>query len=447
MKEGTPCPSPENTHSDTFKGAAFIAVWCSRIEIWIKQARSSLHLLGTVFLVYTFNSGSKLPIDRTAFAFDRLDGRHPYHLIITMVNPGKGMEDILINDIIRACLAIDAKAATIYEILSKSAEIADLKLFWQRMAMEERKHIRFWKELSRLAKKGMVPQVFESPEQVLADIRKIEEKTRELLEQSRKGPDITTGFLIAYRLEFYALHPAFETLFQSAIKLDGSRFNPEDEYEEHINHFIEAMNKYGRVTPEIELLGESLQRLWKNNKILARQSSIDELTGILNRRGFFNLVRPFSHLAQRNKYQIGILLIDIDHFKAINDRYGHQAGDRVLADVARILRENLRTSDVLGRYGGEEFIIFVAPLSPESLSTIAEKESLSAMAEKLRSKVEETTKRTIRVTISIGASYGRIETDAEKEVLRLIALADKCLYDAKEQGRNRIICFSALSPE
>lgn len=346
------------------------------------------------------------------------------------------MENMVLSDIIRTCLAIDATAVRIYNLFSKSSENPDLKFFWERMAEEEKIHVRFWKELSRLAEKGMVPQVFEAPEQVLSDVRMIASKSRELLEQSAKGPDITTRFITAYRLEFYALHPAFETLFQSAGLLDGVRFNPENEYEEHINHFIEAMNKHGRVTPEIELLGESLQKLWKSNKRLSRQSTQDELTGVLNRRGFFNLVKPFIHLAWRNKYPVGILMIDLDHFKSINDKYGHQAGDKVLAEVAGILRVNVRPYDVLGRYGGEEFILFATSFSADGLS---------AIAEKLRSKVEEITRRTIGVTVSIGASYGLIVKDVEREMHNLITMADKCLYTAKKEGRNRIIC-TAIGP-
>ena len=344
------------------------------------------------------------------------------------------MEDDLINDIVRTCLAVDVKAARIYARFSLSSASPDLKAFWDRMAGEERMHARFWKELSNLADRGMVPQVFDSPGQVLDDLRKIDATAGELLEQSTQQPDIAGQFLIAYRLEFYTLHPAFESLFQSAMMLEGIRFNPGEEYEEHLDRFIEAMITFGRGAPAIELLGESLQRLWKNNRVLARQSSLDELTGVLNRRGFFNLVKPFVQLAWRNQYTVGVMMIDVDRFKLVNDRYGHQAGDKVLAEVARILRQSLRPYDMLGRYGGEEFIVFVTPFSPGNLM---------AMANKLRARVEEITGNDIPVTVSIGAASGRIEKDAETELRSLIATADRALYTAKKEGRNRVVCASA----
>ncbi len=114
---------------------------------------------------------------------------------------------------------------------------------------------------------------------------------------------------------------------EMAVLTDNSeliRPNPEDEYESHLKRFIDALNQFGKTSPEMELLGETLQRLWLENRNLARQSLYDNLTGTLNRRGFFDSIKPLSYLAQRSNLMVGIMMIDIDNFKTINDSYGHR---------------------------------------------------------------------------------------------------------------------------
>ena len=124
------------------------------------------------------------------------------------------------------------------------------------------------------------------------------------------------------------------------------------------------------------------------------------------------------------------MMVDIDHFKRVNDTYGHATGDRVLQAVGKLLARNTRTSDLIGRYGGEEYILFLSPVKPEKLTDIAEK---------LRRLVEEETKKDIPVTVSIGVAHGLIQSAPEREVDGLIQEADRCLYQAKEGGRNRAV--------
>ena len=135
------------------------------------------------------------------------------------------------------------------------------------------------------------------------------------------------------------------------------------------------------------------------SKRLAMQTHVDYLTGILNRRGLFDTILPLSYLAKRNNYSIGIMMVDIDHFKIVNDTYGHQAGDRTLRSVAQIMKATVRSSDIVGRYGGEEFLVFLSPVDSDFLFTIAEK---------IRTEIESESKKDIPVTTSIGVSYGII---------------------------------------
>jgi diguanylate cyclase (GGDEF)-like protein len=167
---------------------------------------------------------------------------------------------------------------------------------------------------------------------------------------------------------------------------------------------------------------------------LVIQSTIDPLSRVYNRRGFFRFLKTLSHLACRNKFNAAIMMVDIDHFKKINDSYGHIIGDKIIKMIGELLNSNTRTSDLIGRYGGEEFVIFLCPINPDNLHEVADK---------LRLLVEQETKKEIPVTISIGAAQSIIVESPETEAQDLIQEADKYLYQAKEAGRNRVISSSS----
>ena len=159
----------------------------------------------------------------------------------------------------------------------------------------------------------------------------------------------------------------------------------------------------------------------------------DGLTATFNRRYFVDRLNTEMRFASRHDKALALLFVDIDHFKKINDGFGHQAGDHVLAAVARELTATIRAEDVLARYGGEEFAIICREI---------EKDGALALGERLRAAVErarfEHEGRVIPVTISVGAAVAR----KPQQVQPLIAAADAAMYEAKRAGRNRV-CFKA----
>jgi diguanylate cyclase (GGDEF)-like protein len=173
---------------------------------------------------------------------------------------------------------------------------------------------------------------------------------------------------------------------------------------------------------------------------LVRLATTDPLTGTLNRRQFFELGQDLVGRRSESKQRFGLLLIDIDHFKAINDQHGHPAGDAALKHMVGCLRAELRKTDLIGRLGGEEFAI--------ALQTGATDVALR-IAERLRTKVAtsplEHGSIRIEMTISIGLAMAR---DTDDSLEQIIARADAELYRAKESGRNRV-CLDeppAVSP-
>jgi diguanylate cyclase (GGDEF)-like protein len=165
---------------------------------------------------------------------------------------------------------------------------------------------------------------------------------------------------------------------------------------------------------------------------LQRLAALDPLTGAYNRRfGLARLHEEFGR-AIRSRSPLGVLMFDLDHFKVVNDTYGHLAGDRVLMRVAQMARSVTREGDVLVRYGGEEFLLVLPAAARADLSQVAER--LRHMVE---SAVVADGEQAIRVTVSVGG-VAYPETDVEMES-DLVKLADKALYRAKETGRNRVV--------
>ena len=155
----------------------------------------------------------------------------------------------------------------------------------------------------------------------------------------------------------------------------------------------------------------------------------DGLTATFNRRYFVDRLHAEIRFAVRHDKSLALLFVDIDHFKKINDVYGHVAGDEVLAGVARVMTATIRAEDVLARYGGEEFSVICREI---------DRDGARALGERLRAAVEaqrfEHAGKVIPVTISVGAAVERKIDDAHA----FIAAADAAMYEAKRAGRNRV---------
>jgi len=165
-----------------------------------------------------------------------------------------------------------------------------------------------------------------------------------------------------------------------------------------------------------------------------RESNLrDAMTGLHNRRFLEEYVETIVATSQRRKAQISILMLDLDYFKMVNDQHGHDAGDAVLKALAKVLAQSVRSSDLVIRYGGEEFLIILQDTAEESADAVAEKIRMSVEA--LKVQVGGTT---LQKTISIGISD--FPKDSET-FWQAVKYADVALYRAKEEGRNRVIRF------
>jgi diguanylate cyclase (GGDEF)-like protein len=164
---------------------------------------------------------------------------------------------------------------------------------------------------------------------------------------------------------------------------------------------------------------------------LHRLSRHDALTGLLNRRAMEEALDTQFRRSQRTKEPFVVMMLDLDYFKRINDQHGHPVGDQALKHVAALLRSAMRTSDSLGRFGGEEFVLLL-PNTPMSQAEV--------VAEKVRDLLERsplpTGQSTVTLSASIGVAQWRV---AAEDISRVLSRADAALFQAKVQGRNRVV--------
>ncbi|MFL6648986.1 MAG: diguanylate cyclase [Sulfurifustaceae bacterium] len=167
------------------------------------------------------------------------------------------------------------------------------------------------------------------------------------------------------------------------------------------------------------------------NQRLKKLAVTDSLTGLLNRRALFRALRREIERAHRSRRELAVIMLDIDHFKQVNDRYGHGAGDAVLRHVAAVATKVIRNTDTMARYGGEEFVVVAPETDRAHALRLAER-----MREALRSTDVAVKRDELRVTASFGVTILSAE---DKEPERILSRADDALYAAKAGGRDRVV--------
>jgi diguanylate cyclase (GGDEF)-like protein len=223
------------------------------------------------------------------------------------------------------------------------------------------------------------------------------------------------------------------------VSTDGKAFH------ENERRLIEELFGVVRIAGESEARYEeleqrmlSLQRenldLVVRNRMLSEVSSRDALTGLYNRWFVIEKIDSEMNRALRHGSPMSLLMLDIDHFKRVNDTWGHGAGDQVLQAIGKLLRDSCRVYDVAGRYGGEEFCIVLPETKPGNTEVVAER---------IRARLEATALQCGDTSISVTASIGiaGLEQPEMNDLLSPAALidrADRALYSAKNRGRNRV---------
>ncbi|MFO7622766.1 MAG: sensor domain-containing diguanylate cyclase [Anaerolineales bacterium] len=231
--------------------------------------------------------------------------------------------------------------------------------------------------------------------------------------------------------------------FLQARRRDGSQFPAEiglspfqlgDDW--YTLSLVIDLTQLKQAEDRITLLARELAQ---TNERLAQLASTDALTGLYNRRAFDDHLTAQIRLMKRMGRPLSLLLVDIDDFKQYNDRYGHLAGDQVLINIASLLSQNIRASDIIARFGGEEFVVIL----PDTTGPAA-----LQLAERLRLAIKVHPWEADRLTISLGAATLEFtERSLENESgdhTRLFSEADRALYYSKSKGRDRATHYSDI---
>lgn len=207
--------------------------------------------------------------------------------------------------------------------------------------------------------------------------------------------------------------------------VDPDRFKPETatDFMEHLAAVVSVCLETAEIREQLRFIG-----------------LMDGLTGVNNRRFFDQRLHEEVERVRRDGVSLGCLFIDLDHFKKINDTFGHQVGDDVLRTVAQLIREQLRTIDVVTRYGGEEFAVLLMH---------ADLELSVEIAERIRKSIElwefDTEDQELHISVSIGVAtsqFTRASDNLQEMAFMLVDAADQAVYRAKEAGRNRVVTYN-----
>jgi len=231
-------------------------------------------------------------------------------------------------------------------------------------------------------------------------------------------------------VRFFASYPLFAPGGQRVGGLCVFDFEPRD-FDESTMRSLADLARLVETELHVGSLSQVQSELANHLDTARRQLLRDELTQTWNRAGILEILgREFAR-ARRQKHRLGVALVDLDHFKLINDHHGHVVGDRVLRTAAERLTEAVRPYDAVGRYGGEEFLIVIVEHDPAVIATIAER-----IRRNIAGAPVATARRTLPITASVGVAYG--EPHGGGDPAQLVHAADEALYIAKRAGRNRV---------
>jgi two-component system cell cycle response regulator len=204
--------------------------------------------------------------------------------------------------------------------------------------------------------------------------------------------------------------------------------------DDYVTKPFEVMALLARVRAQLRIkdLNDNLRRA---NERLKELVDIDDLTGLFNMRSLYKRLDSELDRARRYNRSVGVLMMDLDHFKRVNDQHDHLFGSFVIKEVGKMIRENIRKVDFAARYGGDEYLVVLTEITVEGASTFSKR---------LLSKIEEATYANEFFTMRLTASLGLAITNpnhSEVDARALVRYADRALYKAKENGRNRVEMF------
>jgi diguanylate cyclase (GGDEF)-like protein len=354
-------------------------------------------------------------------------------------------------EVLELCIQLDSLAHSTYRAMSKSCPDQSVARVFAQMAKDESAHVDWWKDLREAWDKGLIPDIISDTESLVLNLRSIAEELDRTRRESWDGATTTQMLEAAAHMEFYMLDPSFADLIE--LTDPGAARSHRESYSRHIDRLVTAIEHAHEESDLARFLARVLRRAWSDNVTLSLYAMRDPLTALYNRRGMNIHLRHWLAWADRYGRPVAVLLVDVDDFKAINDTYGHASGDRALKEVARCLKRSVRSSDIVVRYGGDEFAIIAPETEGDELRHLMDRiVEASCEASAL---AEDGAALPLRVSVGAAVVTGNGGQTAEAapsasekaprstkhsggiSVDRLLAAADHSLYAAKAGGKNR----------
>lgn len=328
---------------------------------------------------------------------------------------------------------LDVYLYSFYRLLNGNNDYPKgLRKMWGDLADDELEHLLYWDYL-RDHKYGLNIIDDTEKKEVISKLTSLIKVAKDYTQQARKkSVRIEEAFDTTVNIELSVLLSPMQKLFHTHdIILKKTVFNPYIKYEQHLKRITDNAEKFYKADHLKLTLIKSMSMLREDRLRLVKKILNDALTGTKRREYFFENSRFLIDLAYRDNKSIAIIMIDIDDFKNINDKYGHLNGDRVLKKIGALLNRSKRTVDIVARFGGDEFVLLLYNQDEKGVKAFLKR--LGNNLKDLRIKVEE--RKYIDPRLSFGYAIGRNEN--KKSLSKLISLADMEMYKNKTAGRNK----------
>jgi diguanylate cyclase (GGDEF)-like protein len=339
--------------------------------------------------------------------------------------------------ILETCVEMDRLALDTYGRVADAVTDPDLAEIFRLMARDEAEHVGWWDELLVAWDNGLLPDIAGESERLNGALHGMLDEMLGLVPRDGSPMSNEDALTVATKLEFFMLDPCFGEfldLMEPAIAM-----RRHEQYAEHLERLIGAIENHYEADSLPAFLARVLRRTWRDNRLLSSFTMRDPLTGLPNRRAFNAQLRQWTAWAARYGRPLAVVLVDIDDFRSLNQASGYAAGDAALMAVSNALVQSLRDSDLVARFGGDEFAI----LAPET-----GRETLLRLSERILDTVRSihTEEGRVHVTVSIGAVLAEDHEGADARTLEeLLAAADQALFAAKTNGRDRAAAPVVLS--